>query len=295
MSATEKMQPKQFLLLGLIILLVVIVGIQTWYLAGMKKQMDNLHTQQSAVQQQAMAVIENNAESNNAAPADNTPASNTSASNTTTRSTTTPAGSSAAAASPSANNSSALNPPPASMKPLSPPKVSPTPLSPPTQQARPYSPPSLFDDDFFNTPFDAQNWNPYEEIQRMQRDMDRLFNNAFSRFNRSPDFQHLFSQGVSTPEMDVQEDERQYTVIVNLPGADEKTVTVNLDGQVLTVKGEQDYSKQDKDAMGNVIYQERRRGSFRRSITLPEPVKNSGMKTDVDKGVLTITIPKDIP
>lgn len=160
------------------------------------------------------------------------------------------------------------------------------------QSKAPVAPRSLFDDDFFNTPFDSRTWNPYEEIQRMQRDMDRLFNQTFSRFNQSPDFQQFFNQGVTTPEMDVHEDDSQYTVIVNLPGAEENNISVKLDGQILTVEGKQDFSKQNKDSMGNVIFQERRSGSFQRSITLPEPVRESGMKTQVDNGVLTITIPK---
>ena len=127
----------------------------------------------------------------------------------------------------------------------------------------------------------------------MQRDMDRMFNDAFSRFDNSPDFQHFFRNSVVSPQMDVTEDDDQYTVQVNLPGTDENDISVNLDEQVLTVKGELHYEKQDKDAAGDIVFQERRSGSFQRSITLPEPVKQSGMQTRVENGVLTITIPKD--
>jgi len=159
-------------------------------------------------------------------------------------------------------------------------------------QAIPADPPSVFDDDFFKQPFIGQNWNPYEEIERMQQEMDRMFNNAFSGYNSSPDFQGLFGNGTSAPQMDVQEDNSKYTVTVNLPGAEEKNVSVNLDGQRLTVKGEQDFNQQKKDANGNVIFQQHRSGAFQRSITLPEPVKQKGMVTHVDNGVLTITVPK---
>lgn len=159
-------------------------------------------------------------------------------------------------------------------------------------QSIPLKPPSAFDDDFFNGSFFGQNWNPHEEIERMQQEMDRVFSNAFSGFNNSPDFDSLFEGGTSTPQMDVQEDDSKYTVIVNLPGAEEKDVSVNLDGQQLTVKGEQDFEQQKKDAMGNVIFQQHRSGEFQRSITLPDPVKQNGMMTHLDDGVLTITIPK---
>lgn len=151
---------------------------------------------------------------------------------------------------------------------------------------------SLFNNDFFTQSNNGQAWNPYEDIQRMQQEMDRLFNHTYNRFKQSPDGQQLLNQGVSAPQMDVKEDDNQYTIIVDLPGADEKNIAVDLDDQLLTVKGEQDFSNEHKDAGGNVVFQERRTGSFQRSITLPEPVKQAGMNSHVSNGVLTITIPK---
>jgi HSP20 family protein len=169
-----------------------------------------------------------------------------------------------------------------------------TPATQPDSQQQPGTPLSLNDNFFNSAPYNAQTWNPYEEIQRMQRDMDRMFNDAFNRFNNSPDFQHLFRESFTTPEMDLQEDNDKYTVIVNLPGSSKDNISVNLNGQTLTVKGEQKFEKQDKDSQGNIIFQERRSGSFQRSITLPGPVKQAGMKTRVDNGVLTVIIPKEV-
>jgi HSP20 family protein len=92
--------------------------------------------------------------------------------------------------------------------------------------------------------------------------------------------------------MDVREDNTQYTVLVNIPGADAKSLSVDLDGQRLTVRGKQEYEKQDRDASGRIIFSERRSGRFQRSITLREPVEQRGMQTKIDNGVLTIRIPK---
>ena len=163
--------------------------------------------------------------------------------------------------------------------------------TPPVKRKSP--PAMMLSDDPFTTAYDAQNWDPYAEIQRMQHDMDRMFNDAFNRFNDSPDFQHLFRQGFTSPRMDVQEDDDQYIVIVDLPGNNEKDVSVNLDGQTLTIEGKQNFEKLDRDRNGNVIFQERRSGSFQRSITLPGPVRQTGMETEIDDGVLTIKIPKE--
>ena len=126
----------------------------------------------------------------------------------------------------------------------------------------------------------------------MQREMDRLFNESFRRFDDSPEFRHLFREGMISPELDVSEDADKYTIKVNLPGSDESSVDVKLDGQQLTIQGAQNYEKQDRDAAGNIVYRERRSGSFKRSFTLPEPVDEKGMKTDIKNGVLTIIVPK---
>ena len=90
----------------------------------------------------------------------------------------------------------------------------------------------------------------------------------------------------------MREDQNQYIVLVNIPGADQKDVSVTLEGQRLTVMGKQEYKNQDRDANGNIIFSERRSGKFKRSITLRAPVDKKGMQTQIDNGVLRILIPK---
>ena len=50
MSETNKEQSKQLLIAVLMAVLIVFVAIQTWYITGMKKQLDKLHNQQPAIQ-----------------------------------------------------------------------------------------------------------------------------------------------------------------------------------------------------------------------------------------------------
>jgi HSP20 family protein len=148
------------------------------------------------------------------------------------------------------------------------------------------------DDDFYRRPLDTPRWDPYAEIERMQRDMDRMLDHQFKQFQNDPYFQHHFRQSTSSPKINVQENEHQYMIFVNLPGNDEKDISVTLDGQRLTITGKQNYKQQKRDQMGNVIFQERRSGRFQRSITLPEPVYQNEMKTRLDNGILKIKIPK---
>ncbi len=149
-------------------------------------------------------------------------------------------------------------------------------------------------DDFFNQPFAAAggNWDPYAEIERMQQNMDQMFNNAFGGFNGGSVFHSMFDNTGGLPQMDMQEDNSKYTITLNLPGTDENNISVNLDGQQLTVNGEQNLDQQKQDANGNVIFQQHHSGKFQRSFTLPEPVKPNSLITHVDDGVLTITVNK---
>jgi HSP20 family protein len=142
-----------------------------------------------------------------------------------------------------------------------------------------------FDDEFFKD----QPWNPYEEMQHMQNEMEQLFGDSFSRF-------HLNAPSGSLskiPDVDLQERPDQYIVTVNVPGADVSSMDVKLDGQILriSIKTEQTKSESD-DKQGKYQYRERFAGQFQRALTLPGPANAAKMTTEYANGVLTITIPK---
>ncbi len=158
--------------------------------------------------------------------------------------------------------------------------------------AQPDHPALTLNDDFFNQPFGSGNWDPYQEIQRIQQEMDRVFNSAFNGFGTVPSLQNSFADKSAIAPMDLKEDQSRYIVTMDIPGANDSNISVNLDGQQLTVSGEQNFNQQKQDDQGNVILQKHRSGKFQRSITLPQPVKQSSLTTQVDHGVLTITVSK---
>jgi HSP20 family protein len=51
-------------------------------------------------------------------------------------------------------------------------------------------------------------------------------------------------------------------------------------------------TKEDKDKEGRVVRRERMFNSFRRAFTLPEDVCDEGIVASLDKGVLTVAVPK---
>ena len=93
-----------------------------------------------------------------------------------------------------------------------------------------------------------------------------------------------------TPSVDVREDDKQIVIEAELPGIDEKNVSVTLQDGVLTVRGEKKFEK--KEEQENYHMMERRYGSFMRSMRLPDTVDEENISAKIDKGVLTVTVAK---
>jgi HSP20 family protein len=145
---------------------------------------------------------------------------------------------------------------------------------------------------FFSTPLDPDQWNPFDDIEQMRKQMDQLFDQTFKRFNSSPLF-NQFSPGVSyNPKLDIEENDREYIVRMDIPGADSSKINASIEDRTLTISGEREEEISGQRA-GKQLRGERRLGRFERVLTLPGPVKQDGMKANYKDGVLTVTIPKD--
>ena len=92
-----------------------------------------------------------------------------------------------------------------------------------------------------------------------------------------------------SPAMDLIEAEDNYVLRADLPGMDEKGVSIELHDNVLTVSGERHDEEQTRQGWHRV---ERTFGRFSRSLTLPEGIDPEAVTANFDKGVLSITVPK---
>jgi HSP20 family protein len=130
---------------------------------------------------------------------------------------------------------------------------------------------------------------PRDIFSAMRDDMDRLF----ERFEHGwPRWPTVFGRDVrlSVPELDVRESTNAITVEAELPGVDEKDVTVTLTNGVLTIKGEK---KQEREEKGESYHlTERSFGSFERSLRLPDTIDDAKVEAKFDKGVLKVTAAK---
>jgi HSP20 family protein len=119
----------------------------------------------------------------------------------------------------------------------------------------------------------------------LRREMDRLFD----RFFESP-WAELPALGDWTPALDVTEGKDAVIVKAELPGVESKDVSVSLEGDMLTIKGEKEQKKEEKDERLHRV--ERSWGAFMRSVRLPTPVDGGKVTATFKNGVITITLPK---
>jgi len=137
-------------------------------------------------------------------------------------------------------------------------------------------------------------WNPTHELDRwpsdffgIQREINRVFD-SFIRGGVQADESLMTSYW--TPAVDIAEKQDEYIVKMELPGVNKDDVKINLESNILTIKGEK---KQEKEEMEKNLHRiERSYGSFQRSFTLPTTVKSDKIDAVFKDGVLSISLPK---
>jgi HSP20 family protein len=131
-----------------------------------------------------------------------------------------------------------------------------------------------------------ERWQPFSELMSLRQAMDKLFEDSVVRPSRG--FAALGEAPI--PSLDIYQTPSDVVVKATLPGLKPDDVTIDISGDMLTIKGEtkaeQEVKKED------YIYQERRYGAFSRSVILPTGLKTEKCEATMDDGVLTLTIPK---
>lgn len=121
------------------------------------------------------------------------------------------------------------------------------------------------------------------------REMDQLTNRLNSFFN--DDFLNQADSTTWLPAVDVAENADEIVLTAELPGMDEDHIDIELENNVLTIRGERSVES-DREEEGRFHVMERRYGSFQRSFTLPRTVQPDGISADYANGVLEVRMPK---
>ena len=133
-------------------------------------------------------------------------------------------------------------------------------------------------------------WQPFQELNSLQRHMNRMFDTFFGRTTSLMPFQENLSDWEFGPAVDIYEDDQKLTFKVEVPGIDEKDIRVEVEDYVLSVHGERKLEKDVKEE--NFRRMERHYGAFSRSFTLPSTVDPEKIEANYSHGVLAIQMPK---
>ena len=136
-------------------------------------------------------------------------------------------------------------------------------------------------------------------LETLRNEIDRLFDDFPSGFLRSPFRRPAFDVEPfwrrewavgAIPAVDIVEKDKAYEVTAELPGMDEKSIEVKFSEGMLTIRGEKEETKEEKEK--DYHLSERRYGSFQRTFGVPDGVDASKIEATFSKGVLTVVLPK---
>jgi HSP20 family protein len=94
------------------------------------------------------------------------------------------------------------------------------------------------------------------------------------------------------PAADVVETENDIRVTLEMPGIKPEDLNVDIENNVLSIRGEKREERTEGDERSTWHLTERRYGQFSRSFVLPRDVDADNIRANYENGVLTVTIPK---
>jgi HSP20 family protein len=130
-----------------------------------------------------------------------------------------------------------------------------------------------------------ERWNPFWELDTMRNRLDRLFEDRFPNMFDS-------RQQSMNLAIDVREVGNGFEIEASLPGFKADDVEVEVNRDIVTLRGKQESSSENRREGQNYIYRERRSGSFFRTIQLPTLLDGAQAHATLDQGVLRVQIPK---
>jgi len=128
----------------------------------------------------------------------------------------------------------------------------------------------------------------YRPMQNALSEFDKYFEPFFGDSLFAP-AAGIFNQ---LPAVDIQETDDSYNLDMDLPGFDEKSIDVHIDGSNLTIASRQAEEKKSEENNGTYMLRERKMRTFTRSFKLPENANPEAVNASFKNGVLSLGIKK---
>ncbi|MCB9481192.1 MAG: Hsp20/alpha crystallin family protein [Desulfobacteraceae bacterium] len=131
-------------------------------------------------------------------------------------------------------------------------------------------------------------WEPFRNVASLQDRINRMFDDVFSRMDSS-DMDEA-AVGAWKPASDIYETADAIIVEIELAGVKKEDVNVEVNDNVLSIKGERKIEKEENS--DNYYRRERFTGKFHRAFTIPMDVDVEKISAKFKDGVLVLEIPK---
>ncbi|GIV95532.1 MAG: hypothetical protein KatS3mg057_0189 [Herpetosiphonaceae bacterium] len=102
-----------------------------------------------------------------------------------------------------------------------------------------------------------------------------------------PSSVHIFNN--AGPELDLYEFSDAYVVELTAPGLRPQDIELHVQQNVLTIAGRPGEEKREQVSY---LVRERASGSFKRSVTFPEPIDTDAVEALLEHGILRVRVPK---
>jgi HSP20 family protein len=131
----------------------------------------------------------------------------------------------------------------------------------------------------------ARRPSPFGELMTLRQAMDRLFDDDYRPFR-------WMSGGLDGPALplDVTTSDDAVTIEAALPGIKPEDVDITVENGTVRISGKT--ADERKAEEGSYVVQEIRRGSFSRTVTLPNGVEPDKATATFEHGILRLEIPK---
>ncbi len=129
---------------------------------------------------------------------------------------------------------------------------------------------------------------PYKDFWDLQSQINRTFNDMLGGLLRRPEGLPQTQLTEWAPAVDVLSENGDLLIKAELPGLKREDVDITLQDNVLTISGERKAEREEE--RGGYYVRERRYGSFRRSITLPQGTDESKIGARFEGGVLEVRV-----
>lgn len=127
------------------------------------------------------------------------------------------------------------------------------------------------------------------EVDQLQDSIRRMFDNPFTVATEPLPF----AQPIGWfPAVEITESDTELTMTAELPGLDKNDIKLDLEGDLLTLRGEKRDERIEEGKDKQYHIEERMYGVFQRSFTLPMNIDSEKITADFDKGILTVRLPK---